>query len=660
MTDTISHCRVLGSEYATNDAHRRVLDLLIQGFPSADTTILCEPSLHRSSTRPPDVVVVDPIAGVHVIEVKGYSLPNIEGVEPGGGIRVQLCGHLQTKNPLTQVRQAMFDIKNTVQRFSADDLLLPFKYWVTFPNIRRSEWAARWGNDAFCPPEFQFADDMRTLADHIRGVGHARLRQVGAESWSCQQLNAVGKAFGDSSVLYPTPGIRPARRVAEGVLGEQFDEAAEAYKTLSDEQQQLSQQNWQEGPRLVRGVAGSGKTIVLANNLARRLQRQQLQTPLFQNGSFRMLAVCNNRSLVPFLKKKIDQAYEQRTGALPPEHIVEVRSYNGLMYHLKRKGLFLEYQRVDSGTDEQRARHYLAQLEQTRRDHPDIVDASLYDAIYVDEGQDFAEDDFRLIKALCRVPQGNEPNLYIFYDDAQNFLGRRRPNWLSLGLNVRGGRSTVMSKCFRNTRPIVEAAFNVLYGTCGGADTHVPTQQFSDLSWLKDKQLVVDQGGFWKVQVAVREGRCPPTLTVAPSADAEAELVVTRLRWLIETHRVRPQDILILGFTRKRMERVAEVIRRASIKDVHGLHLAFRQQDRLLCEAATLTLSTTASAKGYDAYCVLLVSANEFHQDVNGRISFYIGCTRAIEYLEVFAYRKERLVMELEHVLARQANLTRG
>ena len=653
MTDTPSGCRVFGIEYASNDAHRRVLDLLIHGFPLPDTTILCEPSLHRSSTRPPDVVVVDPIAGVHVIEVKGYTLTRIEGVEPGGGIRVQLCGRLQTKNPIAQVRQAMFDIKNTAQRFSDEELVFPFKCWVAFPNIRRSDWLTQWGEDAYCPPDFRFAEDMEGFAEYIKTVGHARLTQVGRESWSSQQMNAVWKAFGDSSVLYPAPEVRPARRVDEGVLGEQFDEAAETYKTLSDEQQQLSQQNWHEGPRLVRGVAGSGKTIVLANNLARRLQRQHIHTPLFRNRIIRLLAVCNNRSLVPFLKKRIELAYRQRTGGPLPQDTVHVSYKNGLMHHLANSGLW-KYQHVDLGTDETRAQCYLRQLDDTRRDHPDIVDASLYDAIYVDEGQDFVEDDFRLFKALCRVRQGNEPNLYIFYDDAQNFLGRRRPNWLSLGLNVRGGRSTVMSQCFRNTRPIVEAAFNVLYGTCGGADTHVPTQQFSDVSWLKEKQLVVDQGGFWKVRFAVREGCCPPKVTVAPSEETEADLVVTRLRWLVEKQRVRPQDILILGYTRKRIESVAEAIAQAAIRDVNGLHLAFRQQDRLLCEAATLTLSTTASAKGYDAYCVLLVSANEFHQDVEGRISFYIGCTRAIEYLEVFAYRRDRLVVELEQVLAKQ------
>ncbi len=90
---------------------------------------------------------------------------------------------------------------------------------------------------------------------------------------------------------------------------------------------------------------------------------------------------------------------------------------------------------------------------------------------------------------------------------------------------------------------------------------------------------------------------------------------------------------------------------------VQGLHIAFREQDKLLGQRSTLTLSTTASAKGYDAHCVLLASGNEFDRDVIGRINFYVGRTRAIEYLEVFAHCNEGLVAEMERVLARQKEL---
>src|SRR5204862_8199509 len=113
-----------------------------------------------------------------------------------------------------------------------------------------------------------------------------------------------------TSVLYATPEERPARRADEGTLGEQFDEAAEAYKVLSDEQQRLSAMNWENGPRLIRGVAGSGKTVVLANNLARRLERMLVanQEGLLFGGRPagprpRLLAVCFNRTLAPFIEK---------------------------------------------------------------------------------------------------------------------------------------------------------------------------------------------------------------------------------------------------------------------------------------------------------------------------------------------------------------------
>lgn len=46
-------------------------------------------------------------------------------------------------------------------------------------------------------------------------------------------------------------------------------------------------------------------------------------------------------------------------------------------------------------------------------------------------------------------------------------------------------------------------------------------------------------------------------------------------------------------------------------------------------------------------------AGNDSHRQVN----FYVGCTRAIEYLEVFAYRNDGLAVEFERVLARQEEL---
>jgi hypothetical protein len=84
-----SRCRVIGAEDADNNAQRAVLAALIAGHHESDCTILCEPSLARKTTRPPDAVLVDLIAGIHVIEVKGVTLDQIEAMEPGGQFRIR-------------------------------------------------------------------------------------------------------------------------------------------------------------------------------------------------------------------------------------------------------------------------------------------------------------------------------------------------------------------------------------------------------------------------------------------------------------------------------------------------------------------------------------------------------------------------------------------
>jgi hypothetical protein len=656
-----ARCRVIGADDAGNAGHRLTLAALIRAFDRTESALLCEPSLARKTTRPPDVVLIDPEVGVHVIEVKGVALDQVEGLEAGGQIGIRYAARVRVGNPLTQARNAMFDIKDATARAFDGDVRLPFKYWAAFPLIRRADWVARFGADAFCPAEFLFADDLKSAAQLARRLGSSsRSADHGRPVDLCplDQLQAVWRAFGDTSVLYATPEERPQRSTDEGTLGEQFDEAAEAYKVLSDEQQRLSIMNWENGPRLIRGVAGSGKTVVLANNLARRLERMLVanQEGLFgsQPSRPRLLAVCFNRTLAPFIEKKIVAAFLQRTGRPLPEGMVEVCSFNTLMYRLMTAGLW-RYQSVTNANEIVRAMQYLGDLDHFRLRDPTRLAELAYDAIYVDEGQDFVEEEFRLLKELCRARAAAEPNLYVFYDDAQNLYGRTRPNWQSLGLNVRGGRSYVMTQCFRNTRPVMEATLNVLYGSCAPRPhAQVPTREFGDLAGLEQRGLIADDGGFWRVRYASRDG-VKPILSLAANPHQETQQLVARLRWLIEEQEVRPEDILLLAFSRQRVAQLADAAAAACIKGVDGIHapLNEKEKDRRLGERGRLTVSTVASAKGYDAYCVLLASANEFSTDVMGRANFYVGCTRAIEYLEVFAYEHKGLAAEMAAVLER-------
>jgi len=209
-------------------------------------------------------------------------------------------------------------------------------------------------------------------------------------------------------------------------------------------------------------------------------------------------------------------------------------------------------------------------LRATRTDRPKQFDRHVYDAVYVDEGQDLTVLEYVLLKELCRVESGQEPNLYVFYDDAQNLYGRKRPNWTTLGLNLRGARSTVITQCHPNTRQIVDVGINVLYASAGPLEPNAPSRDFFDLAGLEDKNLVSSRDGMLRVAFASRNGHWP-MFTLASDSRVETDLLIARLAILICKERVRPEDILVLGYSGRRVLEFAAAAERAKIPAVAGI-----------------------------------------------------------------------------------------
>ncbi len=111
-----------------------------------------------------------------------------------------------------------------------------------------------------------------------------------------------------------------------------------------------------------------------------------------------------------------------------------------------------------------------------------------------------------------------------------------------------------------------------------------------------------------------------------------------------------PQDILVLTFKRERAGELAQ-----AISDRIGSELVrctLNDKDGLAVQPNRVTVSTIASAKGYDAPYVFLASLDDVADDVEGRASVYVGCTRAREWLQVSASRTTALVREFEASLA--------
>ncbi|WP_207398121.1 hypothetical protein [Bremerella alba] len=155
----------------------------------------------------------------------------------------------------------------------------------------------------------------------------------------------------------------------------------------------------------------------------------------------------------------------------------------------------------------------------------------------------------------------------------------------------------------------------------------------------------------WRIGFAKRDG-LKPKVNVLPSRNKLRDEITNRLRYLIEDQQVRPEDIHLLVYYRNQIDKLVRAIEEARIPSVEGIHVAKAKKDDLLHQRGWLSISTVASAKGYDAYAVLLCGADEFPTDVQGRASFYVACTRAIEYPEAFGTKRAGLLQEFEKAVS--------
>jgi superfamily I DNA and RNA helicase len=215
---------------------------------------------------------------------------------------------------------------------------------------------------------------------------------------------------------------------------------------LSAEQQRLCHFEMDGKPRLVRGVAGSGKTVVLANWLVRTYLALRSQSP-------RLWVVFANASLEHLIRQMINDAWERQgqSGSFPHDHII--------LHYIDRLLSGLEGHRPMPS--ELRFNYSDRSARLLRQSKPI---APSCDALFLDEAQDLGVFTIQLLSQLVKQRDPADPksrSINIFYDNAQNVYNRGTPKWTDLGIDVRG-RAVVMKESFRSTQPTTEFALNVV------------------------------------------------------------------------------------------------------------------------------------------------------------------------------------------------------
>lgn len=405
-------------------------------------------------------------------------------------------------------------------------------------------------------------------------------------------------------------------------LGVQIQHSRAARRSMTRAQAQLVRRDLKDlGPRLVRGVAGSGKSIVLARWAALELRKWDLGATV----------VFGNTALEPHLRDLIAQAWRATTadahGEPPWERV-----------NLVHVGTLLQDLRVEAGLpplDDPAARFDL------ERQAQDIVGCGLtarFDLLYIDEAQDLGHETLGLLLSLVkRVPVGAQSTgehcpVRVFYDNAQNVYRRPTPRWSEYGLDMRG-RATVLKESFRATRPAMELALNLLHRLR-------PIDRDPDMRELIAPRLGapllrMGEDGGWHADFCVIPGQAPE-VTIHDRLEDELEGLVRSVRsWLADG--VQPRDIRVLAPTKMLCDSAADALVIGGIPAVHARNRAFEPR------AAQVVVTTPQSFKGYEAELVAVVALDRFCTRAGGGAVLveviYVALTRARTWMSVSASR---------------------
>jgi hypothetical protein len=409
---------------------------IFQSLPD-EVLVFYEPIVKR---RYPDFVIIHPGLGVLVVEVKGWRAGWLQDVT-ADEVRYLMAGQQRTDwHPIKQARQYQNRLMSLCQAnpYARELLMKDGRFLFAFGSLAILTGASRieldqrgWG--ALFPPSSTVCSDEWTqlraasTQELGRSLSNAFDPAIPRRALNNTQVNLI------RDILYPPPFPGgPTSPDPENAL-----DSAEQLKRLDLNQERIAR-DMRHGHRVIYGVAGSGKTVILEWR-ARRLS---------EDDNRRILFLCFNIALADHLSKRLaDKAN------------IEVRSF----------GRWAMSQGAEPNTDpNQFGEGLLNKLGQG------LGNAGTYDSILIDEGQDFSGSWFKCAVAALR--DRTHSDLVIAYDVSQNLYGRPPINWSSVGVSIVGGaggsRTQRLPVNYRNTYEIVASA-RTFVGVQGAGDAEV-------------------------------------------------------------------------------------------------------------------------------------------------------------------------------------------
>ena len=475
--------------------------------------------------RRPDFIVVHPSRGVLVLEVKDWRIETLVDLDSSHAVISTDQGHKRTANPLRQARECAIEINSLLQidpqlrhpegATRQGQTLVTWAFGAVLSMITRAQFeAARLGT--WIPEQMVICrDEMTESADSE--VFQKRLWDMFSVHFRCSlTLSQIDRIRWH---LFPELRIRPP--VQESLFraaGQPLDEpliVPDLMRIMDLQQEQLAR-SLGDGHRVIHGVAGSGKTMILGYRsveLAKRYTKP-------------VLVLCYNKALANRLAQQL--AVHGMEG-----HII-VRNFHG--WCLDQLGAF-GVARPSFNSDPQTWLREMVETVCTGMERKTIPCAQ-YSAILIDEGHDFEPE---WLKLVTRMIDPDSNSLLLLYDDAQTIYGggRKKFSFASVGIQAKG-RTTILRLNYRNTLEVLSTArifANELLAAQEADDDHVPIIAPESAGRRGSIPEIVFASNIWdetrivaqRIKGAIADGSCPNEFGVLCRTKAAGELFSRQL-----------------------------------------------------------------------------------------------------------------------------------
>jgi len=418
-----------------------------------------EPS---ATTSKPDFVVLSDTHGLLVVEAKGWSKTMIKQADSnqvlvewpathGQAAREQMHAH-----PLRQAedyKYALMDklkeesiLRNHEQGPNFGKLGFPIGRAVIMTGINRPEIEQEDLLGPSLAPVFD--QDSILFLDDVNEWQDLSDRNVIARFWDLFDSRAKFRfpPLTDDQIQTIRAVLNPSTRVRRiPATPQSWNQPtpipidATVIRTL-DLQQERAAKQIGSGHRILSGVAGSGKTLILTSRAKWMLEEDPTQ---------KILITCFNVTLAAYINSVIQGNNNQRPALCRPG--VEARHFHGWA-----KAICGSLPRYGVGIDDDEVDESLAELVLERLEAREEI---RYDAILVDEAHIFHPAWFKALKAALKDPDNG--SLLIVNDASQKLRRRKRFSWASVGISARG-RTRIYKKNYRNTKETLGFAWKVL------------------------------------------------------------------------------------------------------------------------------------------------------------------------------------------------------